>query len=413
MLLVHKIELAPNRRQATFFARACGVARFAWNWALAEWKRQYEADEKPTESALRRQINAIKRDKCPWMLEVPKSAPQQAIKDLGQAFQHFFRRLNTGQKPGYPRFKKRGIHDSFRADNGPPAKGQDAVAVDGKRIRVPKLGWVRMREPLRFQGQVKSLVISRRADRWFAAVVVETEIPPHASRKNHGGAVGVDFGVKALATLSSGDVVTGPKPHRAKLRRLARLSRSLSRKKKGSANREKAKKKLARLHKQIADIRLDAIHKFTTGLVLQYDVIGIEDLNVRGMMRNRRLARSIMDQSFREIRRQIEYKAGWYGARVVTADRFFPSTRMCSGCGTVHDMPLSKRVMRCGCGLEIDRDLNAAINLERYASTASSAGIYACGENGAGAKLRLSRETGSTKQESNIEQVRSEPSRFE
>jgi len=140
MLLVHKIELAPNNRQATFFARACGVARFAWNWALDEWKRQYEAGEKPNEAALRRQLNAIKADAFPWMLEVPKTAPQQAIKDLGQAFQHFFRRVKQGGKPGYPRFKKRGIHDSFRADNGPPAKGQDAVAVDGRRVRVPKLG---------------------------------------------------------------------------------------------------------------------------------------------------------------------------------------------------------------------------------------------------------------------------------
>jgi len=385
MLLVHKIELAPNNHQRAFFARACGVARFAWNWALDEWKRQYEAGEKPNEAALRRQLNAIKKDEFPWMLEVPKSAPQQAIKDLGAAFGHFFRRLKQGGKPGYPRFKKRGIHDSFRADNGPPAAGKDAVAVDGRRVRVPKLGWVRMREPLRFQGQVKSLVISRKLDRWFAAIAVETEALPHASRKNHGGAVGVDLGIKALATLSTGEVVTGPKPHRAKLRRLARLSRSLSRKKKGSANREKARRKLARLHRQIADIRNDAIHKLTTRLVLEYDLIGVEDLNVRGMVRNRHLARSIMDQAFHEIRRQLEYKAGWYGAQVVVADRFFPSTKMCSGCGAVHDMPLAARTMRCGCGLEIDRDLNAAINLERYASTASSAGIDACGEHGAGA----------------------------
>jgi len=385
MLRVHKVELAPNNRQSTFFARACGVARFAWNWALAEWKRQYEADEKPNEAALRRRLNALKADAFPWMLEVPKTAPQQAIKDLGQAFQHFFRRVKQGGKPGYPRFKKRGIHDSFRADNGPPAKGQDAVAVDGRRVRVPKLGWVRMREPLRFQGQVKSLVISRKVDRWFAAIAVETETLPHASRKNHGGAVGVDFGIKALATLSTGEVVIGPKPHRAKLRRLVRLSRSLSRKKKGSANREKAKRRLARLHRQIADIRNDAIHKLTTRLVLEYDLIGIEDLNVRGMVRNRHLARSIMDQAFHEIRRQLEYKADWYGAQVVVADRFFPSTKMCSGCGAVQAMPLSARTMRCGCGLEIDRDLNAAINLERYASTASSAGIDACGEHGAGA----------------------------
>ena len=297
------------------------------------------------------------------MAEVSKTAPQQAIKDLGQAFQHFFRRVRQGGKPGYPRFKKRCIHDSFRADNGPQAKGKNAVKVDGRRVRVPKLGWVRMREPLRFQGQVKSLVISRKADRWFAAIAVETETLPHASRKNHGGAVGVDLGIKAMATLSTGEVIKGPKPHQAKLRLLVRLSRSLSRKKKGSANREKAKQELARLHRQIANIRVDAIHKLTTRLVLDYDLIGIEDLNVRGMVKNRHLARSIMDQSFHEVRRQIEYKAGWYGVKVVVVDRFFPSTKQCSRCEAVHDMPLAARTMRCGCGLEIDRDHNAAINL--------------------------------------------------
>ncbi len=412
MLLVHKIELAPNNRQRTFFVKSCGVARFAYNWALAEWKRRYEAGGKPTEAALRRRLNAIKREEFPWMLEVPKSVPQQAVKDLGTAFVHFFRRVKQGGKPGYPRFKKRGIHDSFRADNGPPAKGMDAVAVDGKRVRVPKLGWVQMREPLRFSGQIKSLVISRRADRWFAAFAVETESLPHALRKNHGGAVGVDFGVKALAALSTGEVIEGPKPHKAKLRRLRRLSRSLSRKKKGSANREKARRQLARLHKQIADIRQDAIHKLTTRLVLDYDLIGIEDLNVRGMVRNRHLASRILDQAFHEVRRQLEYKAGWYGAKVVVADRFFPSTKQCSGCGRLHHMPLSARTLRCGCGLEIDRDLNAAVNLERYAVRQALPELTPVERSALARQPRLSRETGSVKQEFNSDQDRTAPVRI-
>ena len=409
MLLVHKIELTPAHAQATFFAKSCGVARVAWNWALSEWKRQYEAGGKPNEAALRRQLNAIKTERFPWMAEVSKTAPQQAIKDLGQALQHFFRRVRQGGKPGYPRFKKRCIHDSFRADNGPPAKGKNAVKVDGRRVRVPKLGWVRMREPLRFQGQVKSLVISRKADRWFAAIAVETETLPHASRKNHGGAVGVDLGIKAMATLSTGEVIKGPKPHQAKLRRLVRLSRSLSRKKKGSANREKAKQELARLHRQIANIRVDAIHKLTTRLALDYDRIGIEDLNVRGMVKNRHLARSIMDQSFHEVRRQIEYKAGWYGVKVVVADRFFPSTKQCSRCEAVHDMPLAARTMRCGCGLEIDRDHNAAINLKRYAVRQALPESTPVESRALARRLRLPRETGSMKQEHNGNQDRTGP----
>jgi putative transposase len=391
MLLVHKIELAPNNKQATFFARACGVARFAWNWALAEWQRQYEAGEKPNEAALRRQLNAIKAEEYPWMLEVSKSAPQQAIKNLGAAFQHFFRRVKRGEQPGFPRFKKRGIHDSFRADNGPPAKGRDAVAIEGRKIRIPKLGLVRMREALRFQGQIKSVVVSRTADKWFASIAIETGQHPNLPRKNHGGAVGVDLGIEALAVLSSGETITGPKPHKNLLRKLRRLNRSLSRKQKGSANREKAKRKLARVHYRIACIRKDALHKLTTRLATQYDAIGIEDLNVRGMVRNRHLSRAIMDQSFHEFRRQLEYKADWHGATVAVADRFFPSTKRCSSCGTVHDMPLSRRVMRCDCGLEINRDLNAAINLEQVAASSAET-LNACGEEGAG--LPLASETG-------------------
>lgn len=402
MVLAHRIELVPNDRQRTYFVRACGVARFAWNWALAEWRRQYEAGGKPSEAALRRQLNAIKREQFPWMLEVTKSAPQEAIKNLGTAFEHFFRRLKEGTKPGYPRFKKKGIADRFRADNGPPAKGKDAVAIEGKRICIPKLGWVRMRESLRFQGQIKSVVVSKRADKWFAAITVDTEHPPTLPRKNHGGVVGVDLGIKVLATLSDGTVIPGPKPHGNLLRKLRRLNRSLSRKRKGSANWEKAKRKLARLHTRIAYIRDDALHKLTTHLVSEYDVIGIEDLNVRGMVKNRRLSRAIMDQAFGKFRRQLAYKAEWYGVSVVVADRFFPSSQMCSSCGQLHDIPLSQRVMRCACGLEIDRDLNAAINLERVAASSAET-ENACGGQGSG--LPLASETGSRKQESSTKPV--------
>ena len=415
MLLVHKIELKPNRVQATQFARACGVARFAWNWALEQWKQEYEAGGKPTEAALRRQLNAIKRDEFPWMLEVSKTVPQQAIKNLGQAFQHFFRRVKQGGKPGYPRFKKKGVHDAFRADNGPPEAGKDAVRVEGKRVRLPKIGWVRMREEVRFKGQIKSVVVSRRADRWYAAFAVETEDLPHASRKSHGGATGVDLGVSYLATLSDGTRITGPKPHAALLKRLRRESRQLSRKRKGSANWRKAVFRIARLHARIANIRTDALHKLTTRLVLDYDLIGIEDLNVRGMSRNRHLARALMDQAFSEFRRQLEYKAVLYGVQIVVADRFFPSSKTCCLCGAVRDMPLHKRVYRCACGNEMDRDVNAAINLKHLAEKALRQALpevtpvertaLAGGGNAFG-------ETGSVKQEANSKQICTPSCRF-
>lgn len=379
MILVHKIELQPNTTQRIYFSRAAGTARFAYNWALARWKEEYEAGRTPNEGKLRKELNSIKREQFPWMLEITKVAPQTAIKNVGVAFDRFFKKLGK-----YPQFKKKGINDSFRADNGPQAKGANAAPVIGKRVKLPKIGEVRMRESLRFQGQVKSVTISRRADRWFAAIAVDTEELPHV-RKNH-GVCGIDLGVKTLATFSDGTKVEGPKAHKAQLNRMRRLSRSLSRKQKGSANRRKAKAKLARLHARTTNIRTDALHKLTTETVLNNTVIGIEDLNVRGMVRNRRLARHVMDQSFYEFRRQLEYKARWYGSVVHVADRWFASTKTCSSCGEKNaGVVLGVDAWACpSCGVAHDRDENAAINLERLAA---SSAVSACGPEGSDAVL--------------------------
>lgn len=231
---------------------------------------------------------------------------------------------------------------------------------------------------------MKSVTISRRADRWFAAVAVDTETLPQA-RKNH-GACGIDLGVKTLATFSDGRKVEGPKAHRALLERMRRLSRSLSRKQTGSANRRKAKATLARLHARIANIRTDALHKLTTDAVLNHTVIGIENLNVKGMAANHRLARHVMDQSFYEFRRQLEYKARWYGSIVHVADRWFASTKTCSACGEQNAaVVLGVAVWTCpSCGVVHDRDENAAINLERLAA---SSAVSACGPEGSGDAL--------------------------
>lgn len=398
MLIAHKIALDPNNAQATYFARACGVARFAYNWALDEWKRQYDAWKadnslpKPSQAALRRQLNAIKREQFPWMLEVTKCAPQMAIIQLGQAFQNFF-----AGRARYPQFRKKGVHDRFTLTN-------DQFDIDGCRIRIPNLGWVRMRESLRFAGKIMSATISRVADRWFVSIAVDTEDPPKCKAENQ-GIVGVDLGVSALATLSTGEPpIPGPKPHKALLDRLRRLSRSLSRKQKGSRNRRKAKAKLARLHARIANIRLDALHKLTTEITRRFHTVGIEDLNVRGMMANRHLARSIADMSFHEFRRQLEYKAERRGGRVVVADRWFPSSKTCSACGSVQEaMPLSVRQWICpDCGTRHDRDLNAARNLATYAVSST---VSACGEEGAGSGLATGVKPASMKQEISTEPV--------
>ena len=400
MILAHKIALDPNNTQATYFARAAGTARFAYNGALDEWQRQYDAWKqdnslpKPSQAALRRQLNALKREQYPWMLEVTKNAPQMAIIQLGEAFKNFW-----AGRAKFPKFRKKGVDDRFTLTN-------DQFRVEGPRIRIPNLGWVRMRESLRFTGKILSATISRVADRWFVSITVDTHDGSHLPKAENQGAVGVDLGVSALATLSTGEPpIPGPKAHKALLDRLRRLSRSLSRKTKGSANRHKAKAKLARLHARIAAIRSDALHKLTTDLTRRFHTIGIEDLNVRGMMANRHLARSIADMGFFEFRRQLEYKAAMRGGVVQVADRFYASSKTCSACGHKLDaLPLSVREWTCpACGVIHDRDLNAAINLKNMAVSST---VAACGpamrpamEEGSGLRRKTKTKPASVKQE--------------
>jgi putative transposase len=259
-----------------------------------------------------------------------------------------------------------------------------------------------MRDSLLFTVKIMSATVSRVADRWFVSITVDTPENHHLPRAENQGAVGVDLGVSTLATLSTGERIYGPKPHKVLLCRLRRLSKSLSRKQKGSANRRKAKAKLAKLHARIAANRADAMHKLTTSLTRQFHTIAIEDLNVSGMVKTRHLARSIADMGFYEFRRQLEYKAAMRGGQVVVADRFFASSKTCSVCGhKLVALPLAVREWTCpACGAIHDRDVNAAKNLERLAlTTASSAGSNACGEEGSGRTLVRVAKPASVKQE--------------
>ncbi|WGZ94808.1 MAG: RNA-guided endonuclease TnpB family protein [Candidatus Thiothrix putei] len=396
MIISHKIRLDPNHKQATYLAKAAGTARFAYNWALAEWQTQYAAwkddntQPKPNQMGLRRQLNAIKREQFPWMLEVTKNAPQMAIIQLGAAFKNFF-----AGRAKYPQFKKKGkSRDSFTLTN-------DQFSLDGCRIRIPNLGLVRMRETLRFSGKILSATVSRTADQWFASITVDT-ISNHLLPAENQGTVGVDLGVSALATLSTGEKVVGAKPHKALLSRLKRLSRSLSRKVKSSANRHKAKQKLAKLHARIANIRQDSLHQLTTDLTRRFHTIGIENLNVSGMVKNRHLSRAISDMGFFEFRRQLEYKAEMRGAVVVVADRFFASSKTCSAsrCGhKVEKLPLSVREWTCpDCRAVHDRDINAAKNLKKYAVSYT---VSACGGEGSGLGRKPKTKPAPVKQEFN------------
>jgi len=405
MLRTHKIRLNPNPTQASHLARACGVARFAWNWALARWQAQYEAHRanpalpKPSEGALRRELNALKRAEFQWMLEVTKCAPQEAIINLGTAYKNWFASLSgkrRGPKVRAPQFKKKGRRDSFKCSAG-------TFDIDACRIRIPNLGWVRMRETLRFSGRPVSVTVSRTADAWFAAITVETGDTP--VRCESQAAVGVDLGIKALATLSDGTTVEGPKALAALLARLRRLSRAHSRKQRGSANRRKSAQRLARLHWRITNVRSNALHQLTHRLTATCGFVAIEDLNVKGMLGNRRLARQIADAGFGEFRRQLEYKAAQRGVVVEVVDRWYPSSKTCSVCGGVNEtLTLSDRFWVCtACGATHDRDLNAARNIlaegiRSATLTVPGAGMSVCGEEGAGSSRKTRTKPASMKQ---------------
>lgn len=385
MMRAHKIALDPNNVQKTYFRKAAGTARFAYNWALDQWQQQFDAWKadptlpKPTEAALRRQLNALKRDAFPWMLEVTKNAPQMAVIHLGQAFKNFF--AGTAE---YPTFKKKGRHDSFTLTN-------DQLAIKGSRVHIPKLGWVRMHETVRFVGKVVEGTVSRTADRWFLSVTVEIPDPPVVHRENQ-TVVGVDLGIAALATLSTGEKIMGPKAYAAALTTLGRLSKQFSRQMEAakiraglqpappipkgmpmplSQNMRKTQQRIARLHARIAHIRANALHQLTTDLVDRFDVIAIEDLNVAGMLKNHKLARVMADMGWGEFRRQLEYKASRRGVTVVVVNRWYPSSKICFACGEkVPKMPLSVREWTCPeCHTHHDRDINAAINLRHVAES--------------------------------------------
>jgi len=337
------------------------VARFAFNWGLSEWKSQYEAGEKPSAYKLKKQFNAIRREQFPWSYEVTKCSVDTGFRNLDAAFTNFFRRCKNGDtEKGYPCFKsKKRSRKSFRMDGG-------RVKPDGHWLKLEKLGDpINMAEVLRFDGQVKSVTVSEGAGHWYVAVNVEVEPPEH---KHPQESIGIDVGIKTLAVLSDGREFENKKLLRSELRKLKRLNRELSRRQEGSGRWKRTRQKLARLHRRIANRRLDYLHKMTTEIAQMYQIVGVEDLNVAGMLRNHCLALSIADAGFGEIRRQLGYKAEWYGGELVEIDRFFPSSKLCRFCGCINnELTLADRTWTCDCGAVLDRDLNAALNIERQA----------------------------------------------
>ena len=370
MLLGFKTELKLNNQQRTMLAKHAGVARHAYNWGLSLTKQildhnQANPEDKikfPSAIDLHKWLVAMVKPKYPWYYESSKCAPQYALKNLRDAWNRAFKKV---AKP--PRFKRKGRNDSFTLDG-------TIKVVDHYKIQVPKIGVLRSYERLPFGYKPKNVTISRQADSWYISFKIEIE--PQDSPKTV-EVVGVDLGVKTLAYLSTGIVFEGAKSYKKYEKKLAKLQWRNRNKVIGSVNWKKAQIKIARLHRKIANIRKDTLHKLTTYLAKNHSQIVVENLNVSGMLKNRKLAKAIADMGFYEFRRQLEYKCQLYGSQLIVADRFFPSSKTCSLCGWYNpDLKLSDRWFLCvGCGSFIERDWNASINLSRWSHRQS----HACG----------------------------------
>jgi len=366
----HQIKLNPTKAQKVFFAKSFGVARFSYNWALNKWQEDYKNGEKQTAQKLIKHLNSIKKKEFVWMQETGKTCSQYAIWNVETAYKKMWK-----EKTGYPKFKKKGVKDSFVAvENYQSFKQKD------NKIWIPRLGWVKCCEYLRFEGKVNNVVISRKADIYFASVNIISNETPMGSESQ--ATVGVDLGIKSLAICSNGKVFENPKALKKNLKGLKRLQRGLSRKVKGSNNRKKQQMLVARKHYKVSCIRKNALHEVSSYLVNNFGKIVIEDLNVKGMVKNHKLAQSISDCGWGELTRQLAYKALWNGVELVKADRYFASSKTCSNCGHKKEvLKLSERVFNCEvCNHTQDRDLNAANNLANYSPTQKYCESEACGE---------------------------------
>ena len=371
-----KVRLDPTPRQERLMASHAGAARFAYNAGLAHVKEAIGGGEPPEWShySLRRWWNANKDELAVnqatgevWWDQNSKEAYSEALRDLARGFSNWSKSRKgqrKGRRVGFPKFKSKNATMRFAYSTA----FTSPTASDPYGLKLPRIGRVHCMENVheRISGaRLIRITVSRRAGNWYASLTVEREATPTSVSVSKRGVVGVDLGVKNLATLSDGTVIPNPRALGARLKALRKAQQALSRKVKGSARREKAKGRVSRLYARVTDARMDAMNKATTMIARNYSVVCVEDLNVAGMVKNRHLARSLSDAALGEFRRQLEYKTARTGAALRVVDRWYPSSKTCSNCGTVKaKLSLSERTFNCdACGLSIDRDVNAAINI--------------------------------------------------
>ncbi|MFF2144004.1 RNA-guided endonuclease InsQ/TnpB family protein [Kitasatospora sp. NPDC058190] len=363
-----KFRFYPTDAQAAELSRTFGCVRLVYNKALAArseaWTMRQERVNYNATSAM---LTAWKKtEELAFLSEVSSVPLQQALRHLQGAFSNFWQK-----RAKYPTFKSRKKSRKSAEYTSSAFRFRDGLLTLAKMADPLDIVWSR-RLP---EGSVPSTVTVSQdaAGRWFVSLLCDDgpKMPAPVST-----AIGIDAGITSLVTLSTGEKITNPRHERRDRERLAKAQRDLSRKAKGSANHEKARRKVARVHVRIADRRRDFLHKLTTRLVRENQTVVIEDLTVRNMLKNRKLARAISDASWTELRTMLEYKAQWYGRDLVTVDRWFPSSKLCSACGTIRDkMPLNIREWTCDCGAVHDRDVNAARNI-----LAAGLAVAACGD---------------------------------